>query len=87
MRIISSGSTDGRPVWLIRCKVLTQVGETEYPIDIAKQVILRHNLVEIKRVKQLVLRPVVAAHHRKELRQSTRSNYLIDVLSAGVFQQ
>ena len=49
--------------------------------------ILRHNIIKIKRIKKLVLRLIVAAHHRTSLRQSTHNDYLIDVLSAGVFQQ
>jgi hypothetical protein len=50
-------------------------------------VILRHDLVKIERVKQLVLRLIVAAHHRKQLRQSARSDYLIYPLHRRVFQQ
>jgi hypothetical protein len=47
----------------------------------------RHDIVKIKCVEQLVLWLVVAAHHRKELRQSTRNDHLILALHAGVFQQ
>jgi len=50
-------------------------------------VILRYDLVEIECLEQLVLRLVAAAHHRKQLRQSTQHDYLIYALLAGVFQQ
>ncbi len=74
-------------VAVVRREMLAKLSEVEETINIAKQVILRDNIVEIKRVKQLVLRFVVAAHHRTSLRQSTHTHYLIDVLSEGVFQQ
>jgi hypothetical protein len=50
-------------------------------------VIPRYNIVEIKGVEQLVLRFVVAAHHRTQLRQSTHNDYFIYALLRGVFQQ
>jgi hypothetical protein len=70
-----------------RREVFSEVGEIEDPVNVAKQVILRDYLFEIERVKQLVLRLVVASHHPGSLQQSTRRNYLTDALQDGVFQQ
>jgi hypothetical protein len=50
-------------------------------------VILGDGVFEIKCVEQLVLRLVVAAHHRTSLRQSTPAYYLINLFSSRVFQQ
>ena len=50
---------------VIRCEMLSKICEIEYPINVAKKMILRDYLVEIERIKQLVLRLVVAAHHRR----------------------
>jgi hypothetical protein len=47
-----------------RGEVRAQVGKIENTVDVAKQVILRDDLVEIERVEQLLLRLIVAAHHR-----------------------
>jgi len=74
-------------VAIVRREMFAKARKIENPIDITKQVILRHDLVKIERVKQLVLRLIVAAHHRKQLRQSARSDYLIYALHRRVFQQ
>ena len=42
-------------------QVLAKFREIKKTVNVAKQVILRHNIVEIKCVEQLVLRFVVAA--------------------------
>jgi len=57
---------DRRPpcVAVERGKVLAQIGKIKNAVNVAKQVIMRHDLIEIERVKQLVLRLVVTAHHR-----------------------
>jgi hypothetical protein len=47
-----------------RRQALAQLAKVENAVDVTKQVILRNYLVEIECVKQLVLRLVVAAHHR-----------------------
>jgi len=67
--------------------MLAQIGKIEETVNAAKKVILRYNIPKVKRIEKLVLRLIVVAHHQKQLRQSTRNHYLIDVLSAGVFQQ
>jgi len=56
------------PLWLVvRRQVLAQVRKVEEVVDLAQQVILRHQVIEIEGIKQGFLRLVVVAHHGKEL--------------------
>jgi hypothetical protein len=74
-------------VAVVRRQVFAQIGEVEETIDGSQQVILGDEIFEVKRVEQLVLRFVVAAHHRTSLRQSTLAHYLINLNSSRVFQR
>jgi hypothetical protein len=69
MRIISSGSIDGRPIGLTveRHQMLTQITEIESPIYASQQVGSRHMIIEVERVKRLVLPAIRLTHHDDSL--------------------
>src|SRR5215216_2082192 len=71
IRIISSGSTDGRSadVAVKRPQLLVQVGERGSDEDIhpPQQVVLRNHIVEIELIEQLTLISVLSPHHPRFL--------------------
>jgi hypothetical protein len=47
--------------------MLTQVAEIERPVDASQQVSLRHVIIEVERVKKLVLPAIQLTHHDDSL--------------------
>jgi len=64
MRISSSGSTDGRPIVIVRRQLPSQTAEFHKPVDHPQQVLLRHVLLKRKLVKKGVLLNAAFPHHR-----------------------
>jgi len=52
-----------RGVTVIRCQMLTKIGEIQKTVDATEQMVLRNHIIEIKSVEKWLLWGVAAAHH------------------------
>jgi len=64
---VDRGPTGVRVVWR---KLLVHPIQIENAVDLSDQMIRRHHLIEIERVKELTLPPLSPPHHRPLSRES-----------------
>jgi len=53
---------------VVRGQVLMQIGQIQKAVDLAQQVVLRHQFIEVERLEKGLLWVIVAAHHGSKLR-------------------
>jgi hypothetical protein len=88
IRIISSGSIEGRPTSLkVRTQVCANLGQVDEPVDLSQQMIVGHMPLKAKAVKQRLLHHPPLAHHRPNLLIQTEENQRPAAPSSGVFQR
>src|SRR5258707_10492254 len=73
---------------VVRCKLLVNPAQLEHRIDLPDQMIRRHHLVEIKRVKELALSTLSPPHHGllPRITVSVRRNHGSSGVSTRVLQ-
>src|SRR5215471_263272 len=69
-----TGSIEGRPIRVIRCKLLVHPTQIDHAVDLPDQMIRRHYLVEIKHVKELPLSTLSPPHHAPLPRITSQSD-------------
>src|SRR5262245_54460086 len=63
IRIISSGSSEGRPTWIVRRKLGVHPRQIQNRIDPANQMIGRNHVIEMELIEQLALIALQPPHH------------------------